>query len=193
MESFRKNFYEIVLSDEWLEKYNQGDSSSAPVYESLLTAFDFHRLSNGELRLIEVNTNASLFLPILSMYSATETPVPKGFRPEGFLEAFQRTYRQALSSELKKVYIFDEQPDLEGLYFEFLLNKEFFEQNNIQCEIIGTKDLEKIDLNGALVYNRHTDFFLEKPELNSLKNHYQNSSAAVSPHPCGYQTMAQKA
>lgn len=194
IDRFRKFFYEITSTSQWREEAFSSRPMPKPTnYESLLTAFDFHFMDDGNLRLIEINTNASLFLPFWLLYDVTKTPLPNEFRPEGFIGAFHETHKQFSGQPLKKIVIFDENPSEEGLYFEFLLNQEFFQQQGLECEVMGTKDLHRLRPEpGLLIYNRHTDFFLAHPNLSVLQQGYFQSQLCVSPHPMGYSTMAHK-
>jgi len=207
IDEFRKCFFEITSSDQWIDNcrdLNAKNLEIAPDYESLLTAFDFHRMNDGQFRLIEVNTNASLLLPFWQLYHSTKTPIPNAFSPERFIDSFQCAYSGFKKSKnkknllgnpdssLQKIFIFDEEPEKEGLFFEFLILKEFFESKNIECEIIGSSNLEQAHLENALVYNRHTNFFLDAEHLKKLRNSYLEHKACVSPHPFAYGTMAQK-
>lgn len=169
---------------------------------SALMCFDFHWTEEQKLKLIEINTNASVGLIGDLLYKT------HGFKDE-FTSDFKTdvvaTFREEFSSVLpgqKKVHaaIIDQKPEAQKLFLEFHLYKEIFESNGIECEIVDSQDLvwnasgkELFLKNGKpvnLVYNRDTDFYLD--QLPSVKNAWLAKAAAVSPNPNEYALLADK-
>lgn len=157
-----------------------------PSTPSVLSCFDFHYTEEMGLKLIEINTNASLYLPIILQRCAQgDHCIPPQFDKlfESFVEAF----------ELKKgdgISIFDEAPENEGLYFEFLIFKEWltqkgFDVNIVSCESYSSEAKENI-------YNRYTDFYFDNDISKQMKSDYINRTRRFSPNPREYFLMADK-
>lgn len=138
-----------------------------PRNASVLMSYDFHvdfsKDPNGRLRLIEINTNASMSLLIDLMngergLEPTEDTVnPTSLRCFGrrakellmddFAEEILSTRglaRSQISQALKgaKVVIVDDEPRKQKLFIEFLLYQENFQNRGADCEIADRRDLE---------------------------------------------------
>ena len=167
---------------------------------SALMCFDFHYTENKELKLIEINTNASVSLigDLLYRTHGIKNVFSTDFRAE-ILKTFQADHALACKSkELKSIAIIDQEPEQQRLYLEFLLYKELFETAGIKTKIEHSPNLkwnanqltlqsgEKIDL----VYNRDTDFYFD--HLPNLKQAWLAKSSAFSPNPHEYALLANK-
>ncbi|MEM7647049.1 MAG: hypothetical protein AAF203_09075, partial [Pseudomonadota bacterium] len=108
----QKNYQEqLQISPDWV---------ATP---AILSCFDFHYSPAMGLKLIEVNTNASLYVTSHLLYLCQELSVPD---PQ--LEKLHRSFQQSFDFEAHNhCFIMDRQPNQEGLYFEFLLFKEWLE------------------------------------------------------------------
>lgn len=137
---------------------------------SVLMSYDFHvdfsKDPKGQLRLIEINTNASMSLLIDLMNGerglepVEDTVHPGSLRCFGrrakeilmddFAEellSLRRQPRTAIAEALKgtHVAIVDDEPQKQKLFIEFLLYKELFEQRGASCIIADRRDLEMRD------------------------------------------------
>jgi hypothetical protein len=166
--------------------------------------YDFH-LNAAGAHLIEINTNAGgAFLNELLLQSQRGSQLPGGAAaPENLeqliVEMFRNEWRLERGAEpLKTLVIVDEDPLHQYLYPEFILAQRMFERAGIMTLIADPAELEvradglycrecKIDL----VYNRLTDFYLQKyPVLSSV---LQNKEwAVITPHPQDYNLYADK-
>ena len=166
--------------------------------------YDFH-LNAGGAHLIEINTNAGgAFLNDLLLQSQRDVSMPgvaaaSDDLEQVFLEMFRNEWRlERGNAPLQTVAIVDEQPQQQYLYPEFLLAQRMFKRAGIAALIVDPTELEvrdeglychdkKIDL----VYNRLTDFFLQRHDaLNAI---FKNSELAViTPHPFAYALYADK-
>ena len=200
--------HEIVRAFSALRELEDRDtklSSESPAVTdggnySALMSYDFHVDENRNLRLIEINTNASLGL-IMDVAHETQQ-IPNRFSPD-----FKKTIVETFISELKLsggtklggVAIVDENPAEQRLYAEFLLYKELFERAGAKAVIADPRDLkvtggklmageQTIDL----VYNRHTDFYFTSPECAPLREAMEKKLACLSPHPHEYRLLADK-
>ena len=167
---------------------------------SALMSFDFHIDPSGLLRLIEINTNASLSLLVDLLYEVheIENPFSKNFRTE-----IVATFREELSlagfSTPKTVAIVDEHPQEQRLFIEFLMYKELFEKNGFTTLIADASELifenGKIKMGASaldLIYNRHTDFYFQTPGTSALHNAMMAKAVCISPHPHDYRLLADK-
>ena len=100
---------------------------------------------------------------------------------------------------LKSIAIVDSQPAGQYLYPEFLLFQQLFERHGIHAVIADPSELEWHD--GALrhesvvvdlVYNRLTDFYLEQPDSQALREAYLHEGVVVTPHPLAHALYADK-
>jgi hypothetical protein len=172
--------------------------------------YDFHLGSDGP-QLIEINTNAGGALLNAALAGAQQaccdevsavlaaSADPAGVR-SAFLEMFRDEWRlQRGDRPLRRIAIVDEAPASQYLYPEFLLFRDLFRGAGFAADIVDVADLRhegaglcadgrKIDF----VYNRHTDFYFERPETAELRGAYEAGAVVVSPHPRTYALRADK-
>jgi hypothetical protein len=169
---------------------------------SVLMSYDFHvdysKTSSGQLKLIEINTNASMSL-LLDVLNC-QLHLGRCLK-EDFLDDFETALNGTLLD--KRCIITDESPQSQKLYIEFLMYKELFESRGAVCRIVDRTDLvfENSELRlrsepdfGSidLVYNRLTDFYFEAPESLPLRLASEHSNITVTPHPYDYRALADK-
>jgi hypothetical protein len=174
-----------------------------PNHASALMSYDFHvdfrSRPEGELKLIEINTNASMSL-LLDVLNC-ELHVGRCLK-EDFLDDFAEDLGRRLNGT--KVVIVDESPKSQKLYVEFLMYKELFESRGAEARIADRTDLDFHD--GRLwlkedpkfgpidlVYNRLTDFYFESTESQALHKAMHANACVISPHPFDYRVLADKA
>ena len=171
--------YQAKLPDSWLLE-------KMPPTPSILTSFDFHYNKEEGLKLIEINTNGAFYL-----VSALQSQVQKGGGMEEalgrLLESFQETFEMESQDAIA---ILDEEPLNQGLYFEFLIFKEWLEECGYKSSILGLEDYEKTPCRN--IYNRCTDFYLEKKSCQKLRQDYWDGRVRLSPNPREYFLMADK-
>lgn len=162
----------------------------------LLCSLDVHVNENGELKIIEINTNASGYLVNCMNY------LSRGLNtfPEA-LDDLTHHFRDTLEPVNKKnalLAIMDHQPQQQKLFIEFLMYQKFIEKNvPSPCVIVDPEELN-IQNNAVTyqntsvtgIYNRHTDFYLET--LPKLREAHNAQTVRLSPHPWGYALLADK-
>jgi hypothetical protein len=100
---------------------------------------------------------------------------------------------------LRRIAIVDQMPAEQYLFPEFLLFQSLFEAHGLQAVVVDPSQLawregvlwhagERIDL----VYNRLTDFYLERPEHAALRAAYLSGTVVVTPHPRAHALYANK-
>jgi hypothetical protein len=175
--------------------------------------YDFH-LSQGRLRLIEVNTNAggAMLNAVLARAqraccTAVDGMVPKLASVASFeqriVDMFH--YEWQLASlyggmrALASGAIVDVAPEDQSIYPELLLFQQLFERHGLHAVIadpaaFGWRDgvLWHGDLAIDLVYNRLTDFYLEQPGSAALREAYLQQAVVLTPHPQAHALYADK-
>lgn len=194
-QAFVKEFYTLAQKPDYqqsvLSESLKLHDHSPIAKPSVLCCFDFHyNEKSQELKLIEVNTNASGFLVGSLAFEGWDiSTVP-------FKDELVRSFKESDLLSKNTLFIMDEKPEQQKMYLEFLLYKEFFENQNQETLIIDSKLLNEKFLQGEYqvkdfsVYNRDTDFYLEN--LKGLKEAYWCGELVLSPHPLDYDLLAKK-
>jgi hypothetical protein len=151
---------------------------------SLLMAYDFH-WSNNQLKLIEVNTNASGYL-----YSALLTDCWQQNSDEIFKSLIESFREQSGRDNKFKIAITDQNISTQKMFFEFLMFRDLFAKQNILAELCECKDLDKNEFD--FIYNRSTDFYFEENDSQWLQKKYLRNEIRLSPHPKTYLMYADK-
>jgi len=177
----------------------------------VLFGYDFH-LSDDGPKLIEVNTNAGA---IYLNHYLSQTQSPCCDRIGAFMNSptnndealesallvmFKHEYlRQVPEGVLQTIAILDDEPEKQFLYDEFKIFQRMFQNAGIQTFIVDPSELDydgnKLNYRGNtidLIYNRHTDFYLEGEELLNIKNAYLNGQIVLTPNPRAYGYAADK-
>jgi hypothetical protein len=172
-----------------------------PGHDALMMGYDFH-LTAGGPRLIEVNTNAGgLLLPWLPD-AGGETLRPLPLRCRGrLLASFQREFALCSGPDrpLRTLAIVDDTPPQQFLYPEMLGFARLLEESGVRVIIA---DPGELDFDGErllcrsegidLVYNRHTDFYLESDGMAAIRRAYLTKKVCLSPNPFSYALLADK-
>lgn len=158
---------------------------------SACMSYDFHVNSEQAIELIEINTNASFLALGLELYQMLKLPeIASGFTEKKLVEMFQTENRFAENKNLS-VAIIDENPSRQRLYIEFLVYRSLFKKLGVHCEIADISEIEKIKA-ASIVYNRHTDFYLETPVSAEIKKLFNANQTQLSPNPYEYFLLADK-
>ncbi len=186
-------------------------ASIDPRHFSALMCFDFHLIDGEKLKLIEINTNASMALvgDILYRAQGIENPYADSFRDLIWKTFISEHAAAKPNQNLKTIGIVDENPQQQKMFAEFLLYKELFERHGARCEIGDAKDVQTMNhqvcvrgpesdghpselLACDLVYNRHTDFYLQGTQCHGMREGYLNRLSVFSPNPHEYALLADK-
>ena len=198
-------YREIVLG--WAPEIVHVDASGA---RGVFLSYDFH-ISDAEPKLIEINTNAGGALLNAALARAqraccpqiagmTTGPVAVEALGETFVTMFFDEWRLARGDrQLRRIAIVDENPKDQYLYPEFILFQQLFHRHGVEAVIADPAALRLHD--GVLshggepvdfVYNRLTDFMLDKPANAVLREAYLQDSVVLSPHPRAHALYANK-
>jgi hypothetical protein len=165
---------------------------------AVMMSYDYHINSDGHLKLIEVNTNASFLLLGWEMYKARglENPVAD-FGPERWkadiseeLDQHARLFGKTVPAN-PQLSVIDNRPQDQRLYLEFLIAREWMREQGFAADIRDLPDTLK-DPRPDFVYNRSTDFYFQTPESAHLRQAFLDGSVCFSPNPHEYLLMADK-
>ncbi|GFO82597.1 MAG: hypothetical protein A49_22240 [Methyloceanibacter sp.] len=197
-----------------LERYRQAVLAWAPDIArrdfgpaGALMGYDFHLGENGP-RLIEINTNAGgAFLnaalgraQVACCGNAVEySSAHYSFEDLAVNMFLAEWRRQGRDGKPRTIAIVDDAPEEQVLFPEFILAREAIARRGITSVIAdaerlryGDKTLtvegEEIDL----VYNRLTDFALEKSEHKALRQAYEDGAVVLTPNPHNHALLADK-
>jgi hypothetical protein len=168
---------------------------------SALMSYDFHVDEKGHLRLIEINTNASMSLLTELLYELHGLPNEFSNFSAEIIKSFEHEFKLACPTrDLSNIVITDENPPEQRLFCEFEMYRELFTRAGYSSSIIDAKELmfhsgklcSTGDQSVDLVYNRHTDFYLETPATLSLRSAMEARAACITPHPFEYRLLADK-
>lgn len=174
-----------------------------PGNTSVLMSYDFHVDEAGQLRLIEINTNASMSLmtDVLHAVQGVPNPFSPDFRRE-IIDCFLLEYKLAkIGRPLQRAAIVDENPTAQRLFTEFRCYAELFCREGVDVTIHDPRELSFETSAGLLrpdgkqidlVYNRDTDFYLESAGSRSLREAMHARAACLTPHPHEYRLLADK-
>lgn len=157
---------------------------------SVLMSYDFHINSEGQPKLIEVNTNSSGFLIGSELYEAFSSSEFSGRRSalkQSFIDE-----SQFFDRKIDQCFIVDSEPQKQKMYLEFLLYRNFLTTEiGWSTEILDIEALSDLHKN-SFIYNRHTDFYFKNQNSLALKELYENGLSLVSPNPKEYFLLADK-
>lgn len=192
------DLHQLSLHSEYQALVNEKTSGALslwPSTSSLVCSLDVHVDENNQLKIIEINTNASSFLIAEALYrsrSFVDFPNASYDLTESFRSVIpQQTNVNAL--------IVDENPDGQNLWIEFAMYQKLLEKRlGLTCHIADVGELKnspnkKIiykDNEIDFIYNRHTDFYFEQSA--ALKRAYLSKQTVISPNPRGYALLADK-
>ncbi|MGE5087061.1 MAG: hypothetical protein ACM3MG_12220 [Bacillota bacterium] len=165
-----------------------------PGNKSIMMSYDFHLDQNQNLKLIEVNTNASFLALGHEMYKARQLPLPVS---DFSFDEVRQNILTEMSLQGKspnapfKVAITDDKPSEQRLFIEFLVYNELFKSWGWDSRIVDYRDLFK-SFDPEFIYNRYTDFFLADESSQLLREKFLSRDVCVSPNPYEYLLLADK-
>lgn len=174
----------------WSKKFKADTGLNLPKNHSICMSYDFH-LSNDNLKLIEINTNASFLVLGQLFYESQKIENPCGATvfEQLQMDILNEVSSYSQKSQSLKVGIVDEAPEQQKLFSEFLCYKELFKTWGWDAEIY---DSLQTPLDVDFVYNRDTDFYFQSPRTQKLKDLFNAGKTAISPQPYEYCKLADK-
>lgn len=191
-----QNFEILRSADSYQNHYQQQMADKGlqnPGNRAMANSFDFHLDSQGQIKLIEMNTNAAFLALGLTLYDCK-----KGRNTISDFEVpdFKKMILNELALQGKNpdhplnVAIIDENPSSQRLYVEFLVYQEIFKSYGWNVQIADFREINPQDFD--FIYNRHTDFLLIRPESEVLRKAWLDRKVCLSPHPYEYFLLADK-
>ncbi len=192
------------------ELRNQEPVVSRVENASVLMSYDFHvdfsrpdgsADAGGRLRLIEINTNASMSM-MIDLMNAERALKPLCHGCRRFKDELIDDFKEELGRPLRgaRIAIVDDAPSKQKMYIEFLMYKELFDERGALSKILDRSELEMRD--GGLwagdfgpidlVYNRTTDFYFDEPASRALREALVSRAAVITPGPFDYRMLADK-
>ena len=178
-----------------------------PKSAGVFLGYDFH-LGEGGPKLIEINTNAGGALLNAKLACAQSiccrqfAGLLSGGRDleRDFVAMFREEWRLARGdAPLSRIAIVDEAPATQYLVPEFELFRRLFEAHGIAAIIVDPGELcfdgQRLSCAGQtvdLVYNRLTDFALDEPRNQALREAYLADAVVLTPHPRAHALYADK-
>lgn len=171
--------------------------TNGPGNRAIMMSYDFHIDENGDLKLIEINTNAAFLILSHEMYLSRGIPSPAGYDEKRFGADIreelalwsEKSGRPAAEKPL--VAIIDEKPDEQRLFIEFLVAREWLNSLGWKASI---RDVSRAleEPRPDFVYNRSTDFAFSHPVSAPLRRAFDENSLCFSPNPHEYALLADK-
>ncbi len=161
---------------------------------SACMSYDFHLSLDSKLELIEINTNAAFLGLGLELYSSLNLAnVEPSFTDKALVEMFLNEIKLARPKPTEKasVAIFDENPELQKLYIEFLIYQQIFKKHGLNSKILNQSEVEQMK-SFSIIYNRYTDFYLQNEASVKIKELFNSNEIQLSPHPYEYFLLADK-
>ena len=185
-------YYQHVAQGEGVEFF-KNVSPSMKKQNSILMAYDFHCDADGNIGLIEINTNAAGFM-LASLAQQTHEIKTAETSLEKLKAAFLKEWHLAKDrTTLKSVRIVDDNLSEQKMFAEFLMYKDWFEQQGLSAEIIEARaPMSSEQEDTTLIYNRSTDFLFMDESHAWLKEAYIQNRVCVTPHPREYLLLADK-
>ena len=204
MRSAIKVIEETIISRSFKNKVLESLYIDKDINGGVLMSYDFH-IKDNEPKLIEINTNAGgIFLNYKLLQqsenccSDAEMQKIKDFE-KNIVDMFKDKFSEISNKELKTVAIVDEKPDKQFLYPDFLICKDILEKFGIKTFILDSIDLIYKadglyfnDIKIDFIYNRLTDFSLEKKENLVLADAFSKGKVMVSPNHLDHKLFAEK-
>ncbi|RMG91450.1 MAG: hypothetical protein D6703_04855 [Zetaproteobacteria bacterium] len=167
-----------------------------PDWPAMLMGFDFHLTPHGP-RLIEINNNAGgLFVGASSSREGPWIPQPPHEELRGSLE--QRLLGM-FAPAWHTIVIMDENVREQFMFPEMEAYARLLNEHGRRCWVASPEELALTD--SALsfrgkhvdaIYNRHTDFYLQTPELAHVRRAFLTGTVDLNPYPRSYALVGDK-
>lgn len=160
-------------------------------WPSVLMGFDFHLTPDGP-KLIEINNNAG------GLYIGEKRWIPQPGISElqGDLES---RLVEMFPPEWATIAIMDENVTAQFMYPEMQAYAELLGNDGRHVFVVSPDQLQLMDdglccdgMRIDMIYNRHTDFYLEGADLAHIRHAYERGQVAINPHPRSYALIGDK-
>ncbi len=191
-------FSRAVEALQYQPKYLKGLASKLPEtakiqpkQPSILMGYDFHLTNNGP-KLIEINNNAGgLWEKDDGWIPQTEHPEMQSNLPSRLLQMFDTSWQSIaiMDEDIQHQYML---PEMEA--YAALLRKDGRKVNLVSPEDLRLES-DGLHVQGSkvdMIYNRHTDFYLESEPMQHIRQAYMGKQVALNPYPRSYALIGDK-
>ncbi len=175
-----------------------------PGHDSVMMGYDFHLGEDGP-QLIEVNTNAGGAL-LAYLAHVPEAPLADMELPGRLKTQLLQSFAEEMSGfsggRIRRpahIAILDENPRDQFLYPEMEAFSRVFESWGARASVVDPAQLEAgpegVFRDGErieLIYNRHCDFYLERPAMAGIRAAYLAKAVCLTPNPFTYGLLGDK-
>ncbi|RMH50305.1 MAG: hypothetical protein D6682_07280 [Zetaproteobacteria bacterium] len=161
-----------------------------PDQPSLLMGYDFHLTDDGP-RLIEINNNAG------GLFQRGEWLPQPTWRV--WHEPLEARLRAMFPPSWRRLAIVDAAITEQPMYPEMAAYARLLEAEGRTVRLCTPEEIEGgaegLFLHGMridAIYNRHTDFYLESPEMAAIRAAFTAGTVALNPHPRSYALIGDK-
>jgi len=194
MLSFARTVFQLKDNPAYLQALSAELPETAQIktaWPSVLMGYDFHLTPDGP-KLIEINNNAG------GLYIGDNR-----WMPQPDISALDGTMASRLTemfhTDWATIAIMDDDVTGQFMYPEMLAYAGLFEKDGRKVVVVSPEDLlltddglffdgDRIDL----IYNRHTDFYLDDEAIAHIRKAYERGQVAINPHPRSYALIGDK-
>lgn len=191
--AFVRSAYDLKQNQRYLELL-AGELPEAagirPESSGILMGFDFH-LHDGGVKLIEINNNAGGLFTDRGWISQPVMPELPGVLTERLVSMFPAQWRA--------IAIMDEAIEEQFMYPEMVAYADLLRADGREVFLVSPEQLQARDeglfVDGRridAIYNRHTDFYLDTPEMAHIRRLYLAGRVQLNPHPRSYALLGDK-
>jgi len=167
-----------------------------PEEPSVLMGYDFHLTPDGP-KLIEINNNAGgLYIGDGGWGAEEWLPQPK--LPE-WNEPLTTRLCNMFPATWQHIAIMDEDVRQQYMYPEMLAYAKLLKDEGRTVFVVSPEEIGVLagglyveDVRLDAIYNRHTDFYLEQPELAHIRKAFEEGLVQLNPHPRSYALLGDK-
>ena len=166
-------------------------ASIQPKQPSILMGYDFHLTEHGP-KLIEVNNNAG------GLWERDDGWIPqaqhakmRGDLPSRLLQMFDASWQT--------IAIMDEDIQHQHMLPEMKAYARLLQQEGRKVSLVNPENLvlksDGLYVQGSkvdMIYNRHTDFYLESEPLRHIRQAFMHQQVALNPYPRSYALVGDK-
>lgn len=204
MTELARNLYRLSITERYQQQVLPLCPESArfdPGHDSVMMGYDYHLTAEGP-KLIEINTNAGGSLLAWIAYArhhGLAEAMPASVKAQLLQTFAEEWHRFGGKGHPQTIAIIDENPAEQHLFGEMEFFAELFHAWGAHAWVVDPSELEPRDTGLYLrdrpvdmVYNRHTDFYLETDALQPLLHSYLQKQVCLTPNPHTYGLLGDK-
>ncbi len=194
MLSFARAAYQLKSNPTYLALLAEKLPETAKIVSenpSILMGYDFHLNDTGP-KLIEINNNAG------GLWEKDDGWIPQCSHPE-LPSDLQSRLLGMFEASWQHIAIMDDNINQQYMYPEMQAYASLLESNGHKVSLVSPQDL-KLQADGLyvqgmkidMIYNRHTDFYLESEPMQHIRQAFMNKQVALNPYPRSYALIGDK-